>query len=297
MHVVIISDKSPEKEYKLFASYKCAELGTCSGIYYEANTMEADGYQYQIKNDQDIVTFVEAIKPDMILVDSVARLPRSMLLAYLAWKKQIPMVGIMWQPTNRMVHNYEVNYPMLSHVVLMKGWNPTSTGVNTSRYGWDYWPPYDSTKVYDTREARDIGVLVTHRELANYLNARSVPSYYEDIENIAAYCDLLRRAKVAVDICNLSFDTGPMEITGCGALLVTSKDNTLSSFFDEERHFVVYQDLNDLTHKCRFYLNHVEDRQVMSQKTMAKCRDELSPRNWWLKLIRKAEEATGKDIL
>jgi spore maturation protein CgeB len=50
------------------------------------------------------------------------------------------------------------------------------------------------------------------------------------------------------------------EVPACGGFLLDGPAEGLAEYFDIGRELVVYEDVDDLTEKCRFYLSHDDAR-------------------------------------
>jgi glycosyltransferase involved in cell wall biosynthesis len=67
--------------------------------------------------------------------------------------------------------------------------------------------------------------------------------------------------------CNISNDINyrTFETTGCGTFLITNYTPGLEKLFDFDKEIVVYNDLNDLDNKVKYYLENEEEREKIAK--------------------------------
>jgi len=67
--------------------------------------------------------------------------------------------------------------------------------------------------------------------------------------------------------CNISNDINyrTFETTGCGTFLITNYTTGLEKLFDFDKEIVVYNDLNDLDNKVKYYLENEEEREKIAK--------------------------------
>jgi len=54
------------------------------------------------------------------------------------------------------------------------------------------------------------------------------------------------------------------EIPGCGAFLLTEYSKELEDYYVLEEEISTYNDIHELIHKCRYYLDHEEQRKKIA---------------------------------
>ena len=78
--------------------------------------------------------------------------------------------------------------------------------------------------------------------------------------------DVINSYKIHLN-CNISNDINyrTFETTGCGTFLLTNYTPGLEKLFDIGKEIVVYNDLNDLDNKVRYYLENDEEREKIAK--------------------------------
>ena len=78
--------------------------------------------------------------------------------------------------------------------------------------------------------------------------------------------DVINSYKIHLN-CNISNDINyrTFETTGCGTFLLTNYTPGLEKLFDIGKEIVVYNDLNDLDNKVRYYLENEEEREKIAK--------------------------------
>jgi len=93
---------------------------------------------------------------------------------------------------------------------------------------------------------------------------------YDIKKDIFVICDdmvdVINSYKIHLN-CNISNDINyrTFETTGCGTFLLTNYTPGLEKLFDIGKEIVVYNDLNDLDNKVRYYLENDEEREKIAK--------------------------------
>jgi len=80
----------------------------------------------------------------------------------------------------------------------------------------------------------------------------------------ASWIDEVRALGDRLHTCQIK--TRNFEVPGSGGLLMTDYADNLSEYFVPEKEIVIYNNVNDLIEKCRYYLSHDKEREEIRER-------------------------------
>lgn len=310
-HVLIISERhragNPALpvsivDHQLFRAAESTGLFSIGRAHHDIHRLVHLGHVYPL-HDGILVDYCRQMRPDLIVFDPILRSegppnPDRVTLAYLAWKLQIPMVGLLWDSGPCSIQMYDQYFPMCRHVVLMDGKSPVGQTPNPDRFSWDWWMPSDARLVTDPGRVRDIPVSFpaqvapedTHRQMfVQDLTERGIdvviPQGFVALE---AFYELHHRSKIAINNATTELKWRAFECIGCGVLHLEREGSPVSRFFVPGTEYVTYTDMDDLVAKIQYYLEHEDERQQIAQAGYARYHREYSAARWWQRVFERA---------
>ena len=115
----------------------------------------------------------------------------------------------------------------------------------------------------DIEKTIDVGFCGNVLNRGHVINSLDKYSIKKDIFVIGDdMVDVINSYKIHLN-CNISNDINyrTFETTGCGTFLITNYTPGLEKLFDIGKEIVVYNDLNDLDNKVKYYLENEEERE------------------------------------
>jgi spore maturation protein CgeB len=73
-----------------------------------------------------------------------------------------------------------------------------------------------------------------------------------------------------------------------GALLLEKSNDAITKLFEPMKHYVPFDDENDLLNKITYYLQHEEDRNIIVDNAMSKMKTDYSSEKWWTTIFERA---------
>jgi hypothetical protein len=171
------------------------------------------------------------------------------------------------------------------------------------------WAPIDFSLFYPGNGERDInvsflGFIEGYRNVRldylRYLQEHQAGVYVgggrgEGRLEEKALADIMRRSKIGL---NFSFSIpGTHQLKGrifqtmfSGALLMESDNNETPQFFTPMVDYVVFDSKEDLLEKCRYYLDHDEERQEIAYNGYLKATTKYNHQVYWDTIMDRLEE-------
>ena len=118
----------------------------------------------------------------------------------------------------------------------------------------------------DIEKTIDVGFCGNVLNRGHVINSLDKYSIKKDIFVIGDdMVDVINSYKIHLN-CNISNDINyrTFETTGCGTFLITNYTPGLEKLFDIGKEIVVYNDLNDLDNKVKYYLENEEEREKIA---------------------------------
>ena len=119
----------------------------------------------------------------------------------------------------------------------------------------------------DIEKTIDVGFCGNVLNRGHVINSLDKYSIKKDIFVIGDdMVDVINSYKIHLN-CNISNDINyrTFETTGCGTFLITNYTPGLEKLFDIGKEIVVYNDLNDLDNKVKYYLENEEEREKIAK--------------------------------
>jgi spore maturation protein CgeB len=126
-------------------------------------------------------------------------------------------------------------------------------------------------RVEAVRRLGSLGVAVWGDAAWSKVQARGV-EYRGRADHDTVLPKILNASKINVNVSKIMFDTGlgprVFETLACGGFLLTNRNTALSTLFVDGRDLVVYETLDDLVDKARYYLAHESERRAIAERGM-----------------------------
>lgn len=144
------------------------------------------------------------------------------------------------------------------------------------------------------RLARETGIAVWGPEGWKGLGLPGL-DYRGNADRLTLLPRAINASKVVLNVSKPQFDTGVgpriLETLACGGFLLTNRVTAVTSLFVDGKDLVVYDSLDDLVEKARYYLAHEDERRAIAERGMRKVR----AHHTWLHRARRIVEVLEED--
>lgn len=293
LHVLILAEQCHTTKHDIVTPTIETGIVTVAIVYCDIQRLSHNGHIYAVHNDWDLVEYCRQCSPDLVLLDPVRQTertptPTGLALAYIAWKLDIPVVGIIHDETPELIHLYDTYFPMCCHIVIFNGMSPVYHTKHLDRYSWDWWPMVSPSMATHPDGDRSIAVAMLgqiqegseYAQMAHDLRAWGIDIA---IPSSADYIRVLQQSRIAITM-SVGVNRQTFEACLCGALLLDCDNGLTWRFFMPNAEYIPFVTSQEAANYITYYLSHERERQTIANASYQRASSTYTATNWWKKL-------------